>query len=60
MMGMGFALAPRYGAQTLINSGHLRELNFESASQGMNSWDVEVRWANLGLAGQWLLEAVSE
>ena len=60
MMGLGFALAPRYTAGPLLETGQLHELNFESATQGLNSWDVEVRWTNLGPAGQWLLDALSE
>ncbi|MEH6580758.1 MAG: LysR family transcriptional regulator [Halioglobus sp.] len=60
MMGLGFALMPRYAAALLLEGGHLRELRCESAAQGMNVWDVEVRWTNLGTAGSWLLETLTE
>lgn len=60
LMGLGFALMPRYSATTLLQTGQLRELNLESAARGLDSWDVEVRWTNLGPAGQWLLDELSE
>ena len=60
LMGLGFALVPRYTAKPLLEAGQLRELSVESASQGLNSWDVEVRWTNLGPAGQWLLDTLTD
>ena len=60
LMGLGFALVPRYSAKPLIEAGQLRELHVESATQGLNSWDVEVRWTSLGPAGQWLLDALTD
>jgi DNA-binding transcriptional LysR family regulator len=59
IMGLGFALVPRYSAEVLLKAGLLRQLHYENSAQGLSTWDVEVRWANLGPAGQWLLDAVS-
>ena len=54
---MGFAFLPRYVVEPLLESGHLAELNLESSVAGLNAWDTEVRWARVGVAGQWLCPA---
>ncbi len=59
LMGLGFALLPRGPVQLLLDTGHLRELDYESDAHGSLQWDVEVRWTALGPAGNWLLEALS-
>ena len=56
MMGLGFALLPRFSVSMLLEGGQLRQLHCESGAQGLNTWDVEVRWTNPGPAGQWLLD----
>lgn len=60
MSGMGFAYLPRFAVDLYLHSGHLCELNYESAQQGLKVWDMEVRWASVGPAAQWLLDAVRE
>lgn len=60
MMGLGFAALPRYSVALLLETGRLKELRYESAAQGLNAWDVEVRWTNLGPAGQWLLDEIMD
>jgi DNA-binding transcriptional LysR family regulator len=58
LVGMGFALLPRYATAPMLKTGLLQELTVESAVMGSSIWDVEVRWTNLGPAGHWLLDAL--
>ena len=58
--GMGFASLPKYVVQPLLETGHLKELNLESSTAGLNAWDTEVRWARVGVAGQWLLDTLED
>jgi DNA-binding transcriptional LysR family regulator len=60
LMGLGFALVPKYAVKIWLETGKMQQLHFESGARGFNSWDVEVRWTNLGPAGQWLLDAVTD
>lgn len=59
-IGIGFAYLPRHAVTMDLEAGRLRELKFESSSAGLSAWDVEVRWASLGPAGQWLLDFIRE
>ena len=59
-IGIGFAYLPRHAVAMDLEAGRLRELKLESALAGLASWDVEVRWASLGPAGQWLLDFIRE
>lgn len=59
-IGLGFAILPRHTVRQGLASGELVELRMESAEQGLQAWDTEVRWTGLGPAGQWLLDTVLE
>ncbi|QBF82557.1 LysR family transcriptional regulator [Shewanella maritima] len=60
LAGLGFALYPAHLSKPLVDNGQLVDLMFEFGTMG-NYWPVEALWRNqLGIAGEWLIERITE